>query len=201
MATPTKPILHNGFKVRDDLTIKGRIERIFFTEVYELSDGKYLYLFTNIRPEEVIDRGKKYDLVMINHEGKKYLGVIIGVHSHEKITDIIDDLTVLRGFDCVAGMRGLKALLINEVIEPLKNPEKFLKFKLGIPNGILLYGPPGCGKTFIVTKLAEELGYNFIELKPSSVATPYLHGAVGNIGKVFEMAKLQAPSIVFIDEI
>ena len=61
MTKPTKPILHNGFKVRDNLMIKGRIERIFFTEVYELSDGKFLYLFTNMRPEEVIDRGKKYD--------------------------------------------------------------------------------------------------------------------------------------------
>jgi len=107
----------------------------------------------------------------------------------------------LRGFDCVAGMKELKSLLINDVIEPLLNPEKFKKFKLSIPNGILLYGPPGCGKTFIVKKLSEEIGYNFIELNPSSVATSYVHGAVGNIAKVFEMAKLQAPSIVFIDEI
>lgn len=201
MPIPTKPILYNGFILRDDLAIKGRIERIFFTEVYQLSDEKYLYLFTNIKPEEVIDRGKKYDLVTINHEGKKYLGVIINIHSHEIITDIIDNLTTLRGFDCVAGMKELKAILINEVMEPLKNPQKFLKFKLSIPNGILLYGPPGCGKTFIVKKLAEELKYNFFELSPSSVATPWVHGAVGNIAKVFEMAKMQAPAIIFIDEI
>jgi len=201
MATSTKPILYNGFKVKDGLTVKNRVERIFFTEVYLLSDDKYLYIFTNIRPEEIVDRGKKYDLITIHLDGKKYLGVIIEEHSHEKITAIIDDLTVLRGFDCVAGMKKLKALLISDVIDPLLNPEKFKKFKLSIPNGILLYGPPGCGKTFIVKKLAEELGYNFVELNPSSVATSYVHGAVGNIGKVFEMAKLQAPSIVFIDEI
>ncbi|MFA4814762.1 MAG: ATP-binding protein [Bacteroidales bacterium] len=201
MATPVKPILYNGFAVKDNLTVKNRVERIFFTEVYVLSDGNYLYLFTSIKPEEIVDRGKKYDLVTVSHEGKKYLGVIIGVHSHEKMTEIIDDLTVLRGFDCVAGMKDLKALLINDVINPLLNPEKYKKFKLSIPNGILLYGPPGCGKTFIVKKLAEELEYNFFELNPSSVATPWVHGAVGNINKVFEMAKLQAPSIIFIDEI
>lgn len=201
MSNPVKPILHNGFKVRDDLTVKNRVERIFFTEVYSLSDGKFLYLFINISPDQMVDRGKKYDLVTINHEGKKYLGIVIEEHSHEKMTDIIDDLTVLRGFDCVAGMKDLKALLINDVISPLLNPEKYTKFKLSIPNGILLFGPPGCGKTFIVKKLAEELGYNFMELNPSSVATPWVHGAVGNIGKTFEMAKLQAPSIVFIDEI
>lgn len=204
MSTPSKPILHNGFKVRENLAVKSRVERIFFTEVYSLSDGqylKYLYLFTNIKPDEVIDRSKKYDLVTLDVAGKKYLGVINDEHSHEQITDIIDNLTTLRGLDCVAGMKPLKSLLINEVIEPLLNPEKFKKFKLGIPNGILLFGPPGCGKTFIVKKLAEELGYNFVEMNPSSVATSYVHGAVGNIGKVFEMARLQAPSIVFIDEI
>ena len=201
MATSIKPILHPGFKVRDDLTIKNRVERIFFTEIYSLSDNRHLYLFTNLKIEEVVDRSKKYDLVIINHEGKRYLGVIMDEYSNEKITEVFDDLTVLRGFDCVAGMQGLKTLLINDVIGPLRNPEKYKKFKLSIPNGILLYGPPGCGKTFIVKKLAEELGYNFIELNPSSVATSFVHGAVGNIGKVFEMAKLQAPSIVFIDEI
>lgn len=197
----TKPILYNGFKVKEGITVKNRVEKIFFTEVYLLSNDQYLYLFTNITTEDVIDRNNKYDLVHIDIDGGKYLGVIINENSHDTITKIIDDLTTLRGFDCVAGMKALKSLLINDVIHPLLNPEKFKKFKLSIPNGILLYGPPGCGKTFIVKKLAEELGYNLIELNPSSVATPYVHGAVSNIAKFFEMAKLQAPSIIFIDEI
>lgn len=201
MATPIKPILYNGFKVKNNITVKSRIERIFFTEVYLLSNDKFLYVFTNIKPEEIVNRAKRHDLVKLNVEGKEYLGIITEEHANEKISDITDDLTVLRGFDCVAGMKSLKDLLINEVIEPLLNPEKYKKFKLGIPNGILLFGPPGCGKTFIVKKLADELGYNFIEMNPSSVATSFVHGAVGNIGKVFEMAKLQAPSIIFIDEI
>jgi len=197
----TKPLLFPGYKLKIDINVVTRLEKIFFTEVYSLSNGKFLYLFTNIQHDEVIDRSQKYEIINLDIGGKKYLGVIIDEHSHDKITAIIDDLTVLRGFDCVAGMRPLKSLLINEVIEPLLNPEKYKKFKLGIPNGILLFGPPGCGKTFIVKKLAEELGYNLIEMNPSSVATSYVHGAVGNIGKVFEMARLQAPSIVFIDEI
>lgn len=201
MSIPTKPILFPGFKLKEDVSIVARIEKILFTEVYSLTNNKFFYLFTNLQRDKIIDRGQKYELVNLDIGGKKYLGVITDEHSHEKITAIIDDLTVLRGFDCVAGMRPLKAMLMSDVIEPLLNPEKYKKFKLGIPNGILLFGPPGCGKTFIVKKLAEELGYNFIEMNPSSVATSYVHGAVGNIGKVFEMARLQAPSIVFIDEI
>jgi len=201
MTIPTKPILYPGYLLKDKVTVSARIEKILFTEVYSLSNEKFLYLFTNIQQDEVIDRSQKYELINLEIDGNKYLGVIIDEHSNDKITAIIEDLTVLRGFDCVAGMRDLKAMLIKDVIEPLQNPEKYKKFKLGVPNGILLYGPPGCGKTFIVKKLAEQLGYNFIEMNPSSVATSYVHGAVGNIGKVFEMAKLKAPSIVFIDEI
>lgn len=201
MSAPTKPILYNSFKIKEGLTIKNRVEKVFFTEVYQLSDDSYFYLLLNIKPNEIVDRGKKYELIKVQHGGNEYVGIITKEHSHEKVTQIIEDLTVMRGFDCVAGMKELKALLINDVISPLLHPEKFKKFKLSIPNGILLYGPPGCGKTFIVRKLAEEMNYNFIELKPSDIATPYVHGAVSNIGKVFEMAKLKAPSIIFIDEI
>jgi len=117
----------------------------------------------------------------------------------ENTPELIESAT--GGLGSVAGMKELKQLLIAEVINPLKNPEKFKRFKVSIPNGIILYGPPGCGKTFIVRKLAEELGYNFFEVKHSDLAAPFIHGAVGNIGKTFEMAKQNAPAIIFFDEI
>jgi transitional endoplasmic reticulum ATPase len=47
----------------------------------------------------------------------------------------------------IPGMHSLKQMLKEEVIEPLSDPEKFRKYKIDIPNGILLFGPPGCGKT------------------------------------------------------
>ena len=98
-------------------------------------------------------------------------------------------------------MGKLKSDLLEDVIKPLQYPEKYEKFKLSIPNGILLFGPPGCGKTFIVRKLAEELGYNFVEVKHSDIASSYIHGTVGKVGRLFDMAKAKAPSIIFIDEI
>jgi hypothetical protein len=75
MIKPTKPIFYNGFKVKDGLTIKNRVERIFFTEVYLLSNNKYLYIFTNIKPEEIVDRGKKYKLITIHFNSKKYQSI------------------------------------------------------------------------------------------------------------------------------
>jgi len=197
----SKPIFYNGFKIREGVTIKDRIERLYFTDIYELSDGSYLYLFLKLDPNEIVDRSKKYDVIRLNNESKEYLGVIVKYHQKNQISDIQDDLKSARGFECVAGMVDLKRLLITDVINPLKNPENFKKFKVSIPNGIILYGPPGCGKTFIVRKLAEELNYDFFEVKHSDLATPFIHGSVGNIGKAFEMAKQNAPAVLFFDEI
>jgi len=201
MTNLTKPVLYNGFKIGENLTVKNRIEKIFFTEIYELSDKKYLYLFVNLNPNDVVDRSEKYDILRIKNEEESYIGVIVDSHSKNQVFAIREDLTVLKGFECVAGMKDLKNLLTSDVINPLKNPEKFKKFKVSVPNGIILYGPPGCGKTFIIRKLAEELGYNFFEVKHSDLATPYIHGSVSNIGKVFSIARQNAPAVVFFDEI
>lgn len=201
METATKPTLFNGFKIRGSLKVKNRIDRVFFTEVYELTDGNYLYLFLNLNPNEVMDRREKFDVIRVKNESENYIGVIVKEYSKEQLITIKEELISAKGFECIAGMEGLKGQLIANVINPLRHPENFKKFKVSIPNGIILFGPPGCGKTFIIRKLAEELGYNFFEVKHSDLATPYIHGSVSNIGKVFAMAKANAPCLLFFDEI
>ncbi|MHB8667217.1 MAG: ATP-binding protein [Burkholderiales bacterium] len=201
MSVTTKPLLHIGYNIKGNVTVKQRVERVFFTEVYALSDGSFLYLFLKLKKESAASRSSRHNLIAVAIAGDTYPALIVQTHSREQLTSITEDLTTLRGLDSVAGMRALKNLLISDVINPLLNPEKYQKFKLSIPNGLLLYGPPGCGKTFIVKKLAEELRYHLFEMNPSSVGTPYVHGAVGNIAKVFDMARRESPAIVFIDEI
>jgi AAA+ superfamily predicted ATPase len=105
-----------------------------------------------------------------------------------------------QGLDKVAGMHVLKDLLRREVVAPIRNPEPFRKYGLSIPNGILLYGPPGCGKTYIARQLAEELGHYFVEIIPSEVASPFIHGSVIKIRDLFDTAAEHAPAVVFIDE-
>jgi transitional endoplasmic reticulum ATPase len=105
------------------------------------------------------------------------------------------------GFSGVAGMEELKELLYSEIILPLQQKDLYNKYRITLPNGILLYGPPGCGKTFISTKLAEEINYTFIEIKPSDLASTYVHGSQQKIGKLFRRAREKSPSIIFIDEI
>ena len=105
-----------------------------------------------------------------------------------------------QGLDKVAGMHVLKELLRREVVAPVRNPEPFRKYGLSIPNGILLYGPPGCGKTYIARQLAEELGHYFVEIIPSELASPFIHGSVIKIRDLFDTAAEHAPAVVFIDE-
>lgn len=200
MTTSTRPILHNGFSVAAGLTIERRIERVFFSEVYALSGGRFLYLFPEMTPQSISSRDR-YDVMKIDAGGKSFNGIIVPVHTREQLAKISLDMTTPRGLDSVAGMKELKDLLRRDVIAPLLDPEKYRKFRLSIPNGVLLYGPPGCGKTFLIKKLAEELGYRLFEMHPSSIGTPYVHGAVGNIASIFDMARKDHPAIIFIDEI
>lgn len=196
-----KPLLYNGFRISDDLIIINRIEKIYFTDVYVLSNKKYLYLFLDLNPNDIVDKRGKYDIRRLNINSKSYVFVIVENHYKNYVLEILRDLTSAKGFECVAGMKELKDLLTADVINPLRNPEKFNKFKVSIPNGIILYGPPGCGKTFIVRKLAEELGYNFYDVKHSDLASTYIHGSVPNIAKKFKIAKENSPAVLFFDEI
>jgi len=106
-----------------------------------------------------------------------------------------------KGFDLIAGMNELKDTLYQDIILPLSDKELYEQYKVSIPNGMLLYGPPGCGKTFIAQKFAEEINYNYVELKPSDLASIYVHGTQEKIAKLFNDAKEKAPTIIFIDEV
>jgi transitional endoplasmic reticulum ATPase len=105
-----------------------------------------------------------------------------------------------RGLAKVAGMHALKQLLRSEVIGPVRNPEPYRRYGLSLPNGILLYGPPGCGKTYIARHLAEELGHYFVEVVPSEVGSLWIHHTSTRIRQLFDKAAEQAPAVVFIDE-
>ena len=104
-------------------------------------------------------------------------------------------------WDGVGGMSEVKMALERDVILPLREPELYERYKVSLPNGILLYGPPGCGKTFIARKLADHMDFHFVEIKPSDLASIYVHGGQQLIGKMFDSARRKAPSILFIDEL
>lgn len=106
-----------------------------------------------------------------------------------------------KGFDAIAGMKDLKEQLQLDVIDALNNPEEYAKYGVTIPNGMLLYGPPGCGKTFFAKHFAEEVGFNFVLATPSTLKSKYVNATQENIVKMFNEAEKNAPTIIFIDEI
>ena len=105
------------------------------------------------------------------------------------------------GFAAVAGMEELKQQLREDVIEPLHNPEEYHRYGVTIPNGMLLYGPPGCGKTFFAKHFAEEVGFNFMCITPATLKSRYVNATQENIAKMFKEAEDSAPIVIFIDEI
>ena len=104
------------------------------------------------------------------------------------------------GFADIAGMASLKETLKKKVLFWLKNKEQAHKYKISLPNGMLLYGPPGCGKTFFAEKFAEEAGFNFMMVKASDIASTYVHGTQEKIAALFASAQKMQPSILCFDE-
>ena len=91
---------------------------------------------------------------------------------------------------------------IREVIElPLKHPEIFEELGIETPKGVLLYGPPGCGKTLLAKAVAAEAGATFIAIVGSELVNKYIGEGARIVREVFALARRKAPAIVFIDEI
>jgi len=101
----------------------------------------------------------------------------------------------------VGGVDNVKAQLKDHLIMPLLNPEEYVQRKIPIPRGILLHGPPGCGKTVICRAFAAELGVPFIEILGPSVVSGMSGESEKQIREHFEKAKEVAPCLIFIDEI
>lgn len=122
----------------------------------------------------------------------------------EKISNIPKKKTPqikLNPWQGVAGMYELKAIIERDIIRPLQDRELYERYNVTIPKGYLFYGPPGCGKTFFARKIAERLGYEFIKIKTSDIASPYVHGTQIEIKNIFEDARKKKPLVLFLDEI
>ena len=114
---------------------------------------------------------------------------VLGVPDGKKVT-----------FDDVAGADEEKEEL-EEIVDFLRNPQKFTQIGARIPHGILLVGPPGTGKTLLARAVAGEAGVQFLSISGSDFVEMYVGVGASRVRDLFEQAKKVAPAIIFIDEI
>lgn len=101
----------------------------------------------------------------------------------------------------IGGLDDVKTELKESVELPLKEPEKFKAMGIRPPSGLLLYGPPGCGKTLIVKAAASEANANFISVKGPEILSKWLGESEKAVRRIFKKARQLSPCIVFFDEI
>ena len=103
-------------------------------------------------------------------------------------------------FKDIGGLEALKDEIRLKIIEPFKYPEIFKKYGKSIGGGILMYGPPGCGKSLIAEATANEAQATFFHVKASDLKSKYVGETEQNIANLFKEARERQPSIIFFDE-
>lgn len=104
-------------------------------------------------------------------------------------------------FDDVGGMDAVKQEIELKIIKPLQHPELYKAYGKKIGGGILLYGPPGCGKTYIAKATAGQVNAKFISVGLSDILDMWIGNSEKNLHEIFELARQNTPCVLFIDEI
>ncbi len=141
---------------------------------------------------------------LVAHSGKRVDGELI-VRAIEETTPSLGTVSLGEmpsyGFERVANLDEVKQRLTEAVIWPLTEPERFSRMGIEPPRGILLHGPPGTGKTFVVRALAHESGAAFFAIKGAELLDKFVGESERGVREVFARARAVAPAILFFDEV
>lgn len=100
----------------------------------------------------------------------------------------------------LAGRPELAAFFNEHIVDIVVHRDRYKALGIDFPSAVILHGPPGCGKTFAVERLADFLGWPSFQIDASSVASPYIHETSKKVAQIFENAMEHAPSLLIIDE-
>ncbi|WP_433600718.1 AAA family ATPase [Nocardia sp. CA-135953] len=155
-------------------------------------------------PDEAKGNPSQYDWAAAEEQvGDIVAPAFIDAGSREFVTDsdvgVFEKPTVKLAD--VGGMQDVKRQLELTLLGPIRNPGFAKAFGTSARGGLLLYGPPGCGKTFIAAAVAGELGANFYPIEIADILDIYHGSGERNLHEVFEMARRNAPCVLFLDEV
>ncbi len=135
------------------------------------------------------------------------------VYANENMEENVVSMNVLQGgrskqkreqeqitFEDVGGLHDVKKAIQMKIIKPFTSPGLFERFKKKVGGGILLYGPPGCGKTYIAKATAGECRAHFATMSITDILDPYVGVSEQNVREIFRYARSKKPCILFLDE-
>lgn len=156
------------------------------------------------RTNEERDKTSKH-LAKLKSKSPELKKVLSNLSNYEKIllAYLVTSEDIEVSFNDIGGLEDVVSDLQESVILPLVYPELFTQYGslLAAPKGVLLYGPPGCGKTMLAKALAKESGSNFISIRMSTIMDKWFGESNKLVDALFSLAKKLQPCIIFIDEI
>ena len=109
--------------------------------------------------------------------------------------------TDVHDFSAVGGMSELKRTLRDRVLKPIEHPDRYDEYGLDAVNGVLLYGPPGCGKTYLAEAVAGESEFSLVVATPTDITSKWVGEAADNVTALFETARANQPCLLLLDEL
>jgi len=172
-----------------------------------LEDGRVIVksssgpnLIVSVSSKLNVQKLRPGDIVALNQRGSAIVDILPKIYDpYIRAFEVIERPNV--NYQEIGGLDE-EIRELREVIElPLTNPEHFMRLGIEPPKGVLLYGPPGVGKTLLAKAVATESKATFIRLVASELAQKYVGEGARLVKEIFRMARSKAPSIIFIDEI
>jgi transitional endoplasmic reticulum ATPase len=131
-------------------------------------------------------------------------GLAIPSFNIDELDELLENSSLEKStinFEDVGGMQKVKDEIAMKVIHPITHPEIYKAFNKKAGGGILLYGPPGCGKTMLARATAGEINANFISVSINDILDMWIGSSEQNLHDLFEQARLNAPCVLFFDEV
>lgn len=187
-----------------------------------LQDSIYVEKYSRLLPTYSISNPVADDVVLgywltggvpVSINSNRRFRSLTGWISEDQIGDVIEKSGVKhikkaateteknkKGSFTLAGRPYLQNFIIEHIIDIVENKERYKALGIDFPSAMILYGPPGCGKTFAVERLVEYLEWPSYNIEASSVASPYIHETSRKVATIFEQAMQNSPSVIVIDE-
>lgn len=162
-----------------------------------------------LRNADAEDLAKKWEPVAVAAEPENYSSNVVSLLPKEdtsnaydkKIEENLNFAGKKVSFDDIGGLENVKSQIRRKIIKPFNDPGLFKKFKRRSGGGVLMYGPPGCGKTMIAQALANECNANFIEARAADILDKWRGVAEKRIVDLFQKARTKKPAVLFFDEV